>query len=151
MHEDFCPAEPSAYVVHDVAQKREGRSRRIQMAEPPAEGGGIRHTVRIFDRGRGVFPGVTFQKVPPQRLAAGDQAVMAIRERKRRQESERLAAQIAESPAYPNPVVIFVVSLLATAAMTDDGFAKTDRAVALDRSSVSRGPIHFEVALCGRK
>lgn len=40
------------------------------------------------------------------------QAVVAIGRRERRQERERLPAQIAEAPADPNPVMICVVGLL---------------------------------------
>ena len=39
----------------------------------------------------------------------------------------------------------------APASVPNDGVTNTNRARALDRSPVSRGPIHFEVALRGRK
>jgi len=66
MQEGFCSAEPPVYGAHHVAQKRERWPRRIQTAEPSAQRGGIRHAIRIFDRGSGSFPGVTFQEIPSQ-------------------------------------------------------------------------------------
>jgi len=151
LHEDFCSADAPAYGVHHLAQKREGRLRRIQAAEPSAQGRGIRHAIRIFDRGRGSFPGVTVQKVPSQRLAARDQAVVAIRRRERRQEGERLAAQIAHAPANRNPVMIFVVGLFAATAMTDDRVAQANGALAQDRPPIRVNPIGFQIALRWRK
>src|SRR6476619_4311212 len=99
MPEGFCYSEPPVDYVHNVAQKREGRPRRIQTVEPSAQGGGIRHAIRIFHRGRGSFPEVSFQAIPSQRLAAGDQAVVAIRRRERGQEGERLLTPIAKAAA----------------------------------------------------
>jgi len=151
MQEGFCSAEPLVYSAHHVTQKREGRPRRIQTAEPSAQGGGIRHAIRIFDRGRGSFPGVTFQEIPSQRPAAGDQAVVAIRRRERRQKGERRLTPIAKAAADRNPVVIFVVGLLTATAMTDDRVAQANGTLAQDRPSISLDPIGFQIALPRRK
>ena len=94
---------------------------------------------------------MAFQKVAPQRLAARDQAVMAVGRRERRQESERLAAPVAETTANPDPIMVFVMSLFAAAAMADDGVLETNRATAQYDFGARLGPIGFEVVLGGRK
>ena len=128
MNEDLGPAEPSAYGQHRPAQSRKRRLRRIQTPEPAAQGGGIRHAIGIFDRGCRSFPATALQEVALQRLAAGDQAVMAVGRRKRRQEGERLAAAVAKTAANPDPIVVFIMSLFAPAPMTDDGILHANRA-----------------------
>ena len=109
--------------MHGGAQERKRRLREIQTSKPAAQGGGIGHPLGILDRGRRSFPTITFHKVAPQRLATGDQAVVAIGQREGRQKGERLPAHIAVAAANRNPVMVFVVSLFAPAAMTDDGIA----------------------------
>jgi len=76
---------------------------------------------------------------------------VAIRRRERRQESERLPAQIAEAAANLNPVMIFVVGLFTTTAMTDDRVAQANGTLAQDWSSISLDPIGFQIALRRRK
>ena len=151
MQEGFCCAEAPVHGVHHVAQKRKGRPGRIQTAEPSAQRGGIRHAIRIFDRGSGSFTGVTFQEIPSQCLAAGDQAVVAIRRRERWQEGERRFTPIAIAAADRNPVMIFVVSLLTTTAMTDDRVAQANGTLAQDWPSISLDPIGFQIVLRRRK
>jgi hypothetical protein len=151
MQEGFCCAEPPVHGAHHVAQKRKGRPGRIQTAEPSAQRGGIRYAIRIFDRGSGSFPGVTFQEIPSQCLAAGDQAVVAIRRRERRQERERRLTPIAIAAADRNPVMIFVVDLFPTTAMTDDRVAQANGTLAQDWPSISLDPIGFQIALRRRK
>ena len=107
--------------VHGGAQKRKPRLREIQTSKPSTHGGGIGDPLRIFDSGRRGFPATTFHKVAPQRLAAGNQAVVAIGQREGRQKGERPPAQIAEATPNRNPIMVFVMSLFAPAAMTDDG------------------------------
>jgi len=104
-------AEPSFHSQHRLAQKRKRRLGRIQIPEPSAQGGGIGHPLRILDSGRRSFPATTFHKVTSKRLATGDQAVVAIGQREKRQKGERLPAQIAEAAPNRNPVMIFVISL----------------------------------------
>jgi hypothetical protein len=107
--------------VHGGAQKRKRRLREIQTLKPSAQGGGIGHPLGILDSGRRSFPATTFHKVAPKRLATGDQAVVAIGQREGRQKGECLPAEIAEAAPNRNPVMVFVVSLFAPAAMADDG------------------------------
>ncbi|MEA2874471.1 MAG: hypothetical protein QOH67_4602, partial [Hyphomicrobiales bacterium] len=106
-----CPPELHAYFVDHTGQERKRRPRGIQTSKPSPQSGWISNAIWIFHFGRGGFPCVTFQKIPSQRLTAGDEAVMAVRQSERRQEGEGFRAQIAATPADLNPVVIFVVPL----------------------------------------
>jgi hypothetical protein len=47
--------------------------------------------------------------------------------------------------------VIFIMRLLAAAAVANNRIAQTNRAPAEDRPCASLGPIDGEVVLCGRK
>jgi hypothetical protein len=105
----------------------------------------------VFESWRRGFPAAAFHKVAPQRLAAGDEAVVAVGRRERRQESERLPTQIAEPTPDLNPVMIFVMGLFAPAPMADDRIPPTDRALPKDRPSTSFDPIGLEVVLRSRK
>jgi hypothetical protein len=87
--------------------------------KPAAERGGIRHSMGILYRRGRPFPTTSVYKISPERFTAGDQAVMGIRKRKRRQESNRFAARAAEAAANRNPVMVLVMRLLAPTAMAD--------------------------------
>ena len=147
----FACIQRLSYRVHGGAQKRKRRLREVQTSKPSAQGGGIRHAIRIFDRGSGSFPGVTFQEIPSQCLAAGNQAAVAIRRRERRQEGERRLTPIAIAAADRNPVMIFVVGLFTTTAMTDDRVEQANGTLAQDWPSISLDPIGFQIALRRRK
>ena len=86
-----------------------------------------------------------------QRMAPGNETVMAVGRRKGRQESERLAAPVAEAAANSDPIMLFIMRLFAAAAMTDDGVLGTNRAAAQDDFCAGLGPIDFEVVLRRRK
>jgi len=68
-----------------------------------------------------------------------------VRERKRREESEGLTATGAVAAPDPNPVVMFIVRLLAPATVTDDGIAFANRASPQDELIAVCGPIGFEL------
>jgi hypothetical protein len=72
---------------------------------------------------------------------------MAVGRRKRRQEGEGFAAAVAKTAANPNPIVVLIMSLFASATMTDDGILLTNRAPAQNDIRARLGPIDFEVAL----
>ena len=72
---------------------------------------------------------------------------MAVGRREWRQEGKRLAASVADTAANPDPIMVFVMSLLASATVTDDGILLTNRASAQDDIRAPLGPIGFEVAL----
>jgi hypothetical protein len=57
---------------------------------------------------------------------------MRVRKREQRKKSEGRPAIGTAASMDPNPVVIFVVGLLAAAAMTDDRIVFTNRASAYD-------------------
>ena len=61
-----------------------------------------------------------------------------------------MGLQFATAPNR-NPVMVFVVSLLTPAAMTDDGIARANRALTKDRPTTGFNPIDFEVVLRRRK
>ncbi|HEY2017627.1 MAG TPA: hypothetical protein VGH38_29175 [Bryobacteraceae bacterium] len=121
------------------------------MAEPSAQGGGVRHAIRVFDGGCGVFPATAFQEVALERLAASDEAVMAVGRRKRRQEGEGFAAAVAKTAANPDPIVVLIMSLFAPAPVTNDGILHANRAVSYYDFRARLGPIRFEVVLRGGK
>ena len=117
----------------------------VQAARPTAEGRGIRHPIGILEDRRGLFPGAVLPKMSPQRLSASQQAVVRVRKRKQGQEGEGLPATRATTAADPNPVVMFIVRLLAPATVADDGIAFANRASPQqDLLAVAR-PIGFEL------
>ncbi len=103
-----------------LAEKRTGRLRAIHSVGPAAKCGSIGHTVRVFERRRGLFPGTVLHKALPQRLTASQQAIMCVRKRKPRQEGEGLPANGAATATDANPVVMLIVRLLAAASVADD-------------------------------
>ena len=107
--------------------------------------------IGIFDCWRRLLPRTTLQKIAPQRLAAGDQAVMAVGWRELRQERERLVTRFAPAASNPNPVMVLVVSLFAAAAMPDNRITLTTGAAPQEDLLGENGPITFQLALIGGK
>src|SRR5215831_9235697 len=134
--------EPLAHRLDRAPQNRKRGPRGIQAAKPAAERGGIGHALGIFDHRRRRFQRTAFQETTPQRLAASDQAVVGVRERERRQEGERLVARSADAAPHPNPIVFWVMSLLAATAVANDRMAQTKGALAKDTPRL--GPIDLE-------
>jgi hypothetical protein len=130
-----------------ASQEREGRQRGIQRLKPTAEGGIIWHAIRIFHRRRRRFPATAVHKVAPQRLTAGEQAVMRVGKRKHRQEGNRLFARFADTAPNRDPVMVFVMSLLPPTAMTNDRILRAYRTAANDSIRASFRPIGFQFAL----
>jgi len=88
---------------------------------------------------------------PPQRLAASQQAVVGVGEREQGKQGEGLSTTLAKAASDPNPVVMFIVCLLATATVTDDGIAFANRtSPQQDLLAVAR-PIGFDLVWRGRK
>lgn len=75
-----------------LTQEGAGRLRRVQAIGPAAEGGGIGHAMRVFERGCRLFPGAVLLKAPSQSLTPRKQAVVGVREGKWWQEGECLPA-----------------------------------------------------------
>ena len=72
---------------------------------------------------------------------------MTVGRREWRQEGKRLAASVADTAANPDPIMLFIMSLLAPATVADDGILLTNRAPAQHDFCARLGPIGFEVAL----
>jgi hypothetical protein len=145
--ENLSAPDPLIERLDCGSQERKGRPRGIQRPKPAAEGGRIRHAMGIFHRRCRRFPGTAFDKVAPQRLTAGDQAVMAVGKRKHGQEGNRLLARSADTATNRNPVMLFVMSLLLAAAMTNDRILRANWAPANDYFCASLRPIGFPLAL----
>ena len=143
--------QPVSHAGERLAEKGRSRLGAVQAVGPAAEGGRIGHAIRIFERRRRLFPGAVLHKAPPQRLTASQQAVVGVRERKQRQEGEGLPATGAATAPDPNPVVMFIVRLLAAASVADDRIAFTNRASPQNDLGAARGPIGFELVRRGGK
>jgi hypothetical protein len=151
MNEHLCLAEPRADGEDHGPQERKCRLRQIQIPEPATQRGWIGYAIGIFGGGRRAFPRTAFDEIVPQRLASGDEAVVAIGRRKRRQEGERLPAPMAKAASNPDPIMVFVMRLFAASAVTDDGVLGADRAPSQDDLRAGFGPIGFGIDLIGGK
>ena len=151
MNEDLGFVEPRIYGPHRPVQARKRRPRGIQTPEPPAQGGRIGYAIGVFDRGRRVLPATALDEVAPQRLAAGNEAVLCVRWRELREEGEGLVARSANAPPNLNPIVLLIVSLFPPAAMSDNGITLTNGASTHDYLARNNGPIAFKLARLVRK
>jgi hypothetical protein len=147
--EKLTAPDPPIQCLHRRSQERKGRLGGIQGPKPAAEGTCIGYAIRIFDSRCRRFPGTAFDKIAPQRFTPGKQAVMGVRKRKNRQESNRLAARSTDPAPNLNPVMVFIMGLFATTPMTNDRISRADRAAAKD--PFGHRPIRFQLALRFRK
>ena len=76
---------------------------------------------------------------------------MRVRERKQWKEGEGLPATVAETAPDPNPVVMLIVRLLATAPVADDRVVCTNGASPQDDLNAAFGPIGFKLVRRGAK
>jgi hypothetical protein len=76
---------------------------------------------------------------------------MRIGKRKQGQEGEGLPATLAKATPDPNPVVMFIVRLLAASTVTDDGIAFAKRAAPQHDLLAVVSPIGFELVRRGGK
>jgi hypothetical protein len=107
--------------------------------------------MRIFERRRRLFPGAVLLKAPPHGLTPSQQAVVGVREGKRRQEGEGLPTTGTETATDPNPVVMLVVRLLAASPVANDRIALTKGASPQDDIGARLGPIGLQLARRHRK
>ena len=112
---------------------------------PAAKCGRIGHAIRIFERRHCLFPGAVLHKAPPLRLTARQQTVVRVRERKTREEGEGLPAARAATAPDANPVVVFIVRLLAAASVADDRIAFTSGASPQNNLVAVYGPVVFDL------
>src|SRR5215831_10566262 len=150
--EDLSAADPSIDRRQRASQDGVEWLRRIQFPKPAAERGRVGHAMGILHRRCRRFPATVLDKVAPQRLTAGDQAVMRVRERKPRQEGDRLAARLTDASPDRNPVMIFIMSLFAPPTMANDRVQQTNWALADQFFCACLRPIGWQVALrCGKR
>jgi hypothetical protein len=107
--------------------------------------------IRIFERRRRVFPGAVLLKAPAQGPTTSQQAVVGVREGKRRQKGEGFPATPALTSTDWDPVVVCVVRLLAASSVTSDRIALTNRTSSQDDAGALFGPIRIELVRCDRK
>ena len=143
--------QPMGYAGQRLASKGSRQLGAVEAARPAAERGGIGHPIGVLQRGRRLFPGAVLHKVSPERLTAGQQAVAGVGERERGKEGEGLSASMAKAAPDPNPVVMFIVRLLAPATVTDDRIAFTNRTSSQDELVAVCGPIGFQLVRRGGK
>ena len=134
-----------------MAPKGSRRLGAVQAVRPAAEGGGIGHPIGIFQRWRRLFPRAVLHKVPAERLRTGQQAVVGVGEREQGKQSEALPASRAKAASDPNPVVMFIVRLLAPPTVADDGITFTNRASPQHDVLAVASPVGFELVWRGRK
>ena len=68
-----------------------------------------------------------------------------------REEGECRPTKMTTPASNPNPVVVLIVRLLATVAVTDDGIAFTQRASSQQALLAVARPVAFDLARRGRK
>ena len=81
----------------------------------------------------------------PERLTPSQQAVVGVRQREQGKQGKGLSTALAKAASDPNPAVMFIVRLLATATVTDDGIAFANRASPQDELIAVCGPIGFQL------
>jgi hypothetical protein len=91
------------------------------------------------------------QKVSLKRLSASQQAVLGVGEREQGKEGKGLSTTLAKAASDPNPVVMFIVRLLAAATVADDRIAFTNRASPQPDVLAVASPVGFELVRRGRK
>jgi hypothetical protein len=142
---------PGSDVGDGLPGKGKGQLREVQTARPAAEGGGIGQAIRVFQIRQCLLPRAVLYKAPSQCLTARQQAVMRVRERKQRQESEGLSAIGAATATNLNPVMILIVRLLAAAAVADNRTLITNGALRQADLVAVSSPVAFELVQRGRK
>jgi hypothetical protein len=134
-----------------LASKGSGWFGTVQADRPAAESGRIGHPIGVLQRRRRIFPRAVLHKVSPERLTPSQQAVVGVRQREQGKQGEGLSTALAKAASDPNPVVMFIVCLLATATVTDDGIAFANRTSPQQDLLAVASPIGFDLVWRGRK
>jgi hypothetical protein len=137
--------QPVSHAGERLVEKGKCRLGAVQAVGPAAKCRRIGHAIRICERRRCLFPGAVLHQAPPQCLTARQQTVVRVRERKTREKGEGPPTTGAATATDTNPVVMFIVRLLAAASMADDRIALTNRASPQDDFGAVRRPIRFEL------
>jgi hypothetical protein len=91
------------------------------------------------------------QKVSSERLSTSQQAVLGVGEREQGKDGKGLSTTLAKAASDPNPVVMFIVRLLAPATVANDRIAFTNRAPPRHDLLAVASPVGFELVRRGRK
>jgi len=134
-----------------LAPKGSGRLGAVHATRPTTDCGGIGHPIRVLQRRCRLFPRTVLQKVSAECLSASQQAVVGVGERERGKQGESSPATKAMAASDPNPVVMFIVRLLAATTVADDGIAFTSRASPQHNVLAVASPVGFELVRRGRK
>jgi hypothetical protein len=143
--------QPMSGASECLAQEGTSRVRRVQAVGPATEGGGIGKAIRVFERGRCLFPGAVLNETPLQDLTTRQQTVVRIRERKRREEGKGRSATGAATAPDLDPVVMLIVRLLAASSVTRDRVAFTNGAPPQNDVGALLGPIRLHLVRRDRK
>ena len=133
-----------------LAEKGQHKLRALHPIRPTTQCGRIGYAIRVLKHRRRFFPGAVFYKSAPQRIAARQQAVMRIRERKQGQESESPSAHRTATARDRNPIMMPIVCLLAAPSVADDRLLLTYRASPQDLVAVLL-PLSFQLVRRRRK
>jgi len=106
----------------------------------------MEHPIGILKSGSGIFPREALDKMQAQCFTARQEAVMRIREGEGGKEGKGLFTDLTLTAADPNPVMILIVSLFATATVADDRVTVANRAMSQDELGADGSPIRFELA-----
>lgn len=150
MRELLSARQPVSDDPHSRGQEGKG-GRGIQATEPTAESGRIGDAIRIFEGRCGTFERPVLQEISPQRMAACQQAVVGIRQGENGKESEGQVAGSTDPSANSDPVVSFIMSLLASPAVPHNRIAQTLRTKARDLFLAGGSPIEMWVARISAK
>ena len=143
--------QPVNHAGERLVEKGKCRLGAVQAVGPAAKCGRIGHAIRICERRCCLFPGAMLHQAPPQCLTARQQTVVRVRERKTREKGEGSPTTGAATATDINPVVMFIVRLLAAASVADDRITFTSGTSPQDDLRAARGPIRFELARrCGK-
>ena len=123
-------SQPVSYAGDGPVEKGQRRLRKVQAAQPAPNCGRIRQPVRVFQLGRCLLPRTVLRNASQQCLATRYQTEMRVRKRKQRKEGKSCSAIGAAAAMDPNPVVMFVVRLLAAPSVTNDRIPFTNWASA---------------------
>jgi hypothetical protein len=143
--------QPVSHAGERLVEKGKCRLGAVQAVGPAAKCRRIGHAIRICERRRCLFPGAVLHQAPPQCLTARQQTVVRVRERKTREKGEGPPTTGAATATDTNPVMMFIVRLLAAASVADDRITFTSGTSPQDDLRAARGPIRLELVRRGGK
>jgi hypothetical protein len=134
------PAEPEG--LHATAQTQQSAT------GPTPQRCWIWEPVGVFALRRGLFPSTAAIATRFPGLLSASKAVLAVWRRPRGKDGEGFATRRAKAASCPDPVVLFVVGLLAPLAVADDGMVPAARAASWQQGQRKR--MHLECGLVSR-